>query len=60
MTAAEALLKVEEQILKARQSALDLAARQPDAIGRLAYESVASTHKHDAEVCRIIRESLEK
>lgn len=58
MTAAEALLKAETQIRKAEKDALDLAARQPDSIGRLTYESVASTHKYDAEVCRIIRESL--
>lgn len=59
MTAAEALQKAEDHMRKAERAALDLAKAQPDAIGRLTYESVASTHKHDAEVCRVIRESLE-
>lgn len=58
MTAAEALLAAEELILKARQVALDKVEAETDELGRLVYESVASTHKHDAEVCRLIRENL--
>lgn len=60
MTAHEALLMAEEQILKARQEALDKSEKQPDEIGRLAWDTAALSHMHDAKVCRAIRESLPK
>lgn len=57
MDAKAMLLKAEELILRAWQSALDKAAKEPDALGRLTWESVASAHKLDADVCRLLRES---
>jgi hypothetical protein len=58
MTAAEALLRAEELMLEARQVALDKAEKEPDAVGKHTYDCVASTHKADAEICRMLRGSL--
>lgn len=45
-------------MLEARQVALDKAEKEPDKIGRHTYDCVASTHKADAEICRMLRGSL--
>lgn len=60
MTAHEALLMAEEQILKARQKVLDNLDIYQSAFVRTSLMAAEEAHKEDAKIVRAIRESLPK